>query len=518
MLIAAALLLLAIIAGSAGTLMQARRAQEQAREAEQERDAAMRMFGYARAGNELMGFLLQESSDTPLTPAMLLDRAAPLITRQFAHEPELQAYLQLTLAVQYSQAGQQQRADELLRDARAKRAAIKDSVLLAEIDCQLGSQRIGAGDAEEGRRLLDGAIAELRALPVPNGLLLASCLQARAEYNATLRNAPAALSDAREALSLLDPNDSVQLTQVIVAQATLGRALDADGQLFAASEQYQRALRLLAQTGRESSRMTMGLYNNLGVLFARSGQTLAALQTYERANAVAQGLGELQPVLAGNHAFSLADVGRGQEAVALLERAFSEALRQGDPRTAALLKVRGASAWCLIRDFARCGELLRSARRELPSVVPAGNSRFAMLDLEEARLELARGNRAAARDLLLRSLETFQRASSPSPYEILALALLARVEVERGELDSARSRIDQAVAKARSALAGFSHSQWLGQALVAQALLEHARGEQAEALRSMQAALAELESAAGASAPAAAEARQLLAQWRRGKA
>jgi serine/threonine-protein kinase len=510
---AGVLLLLAIIAGVTGTLVQAQRARAQAQEAKLERDSAVRMYGYARAGNELMGFLLQESADTPLTPASLLDRAAPLVTKQFAHDPELQAYLQLTLSVQYSQAGQNDRAEELLISARANRKSIHDSVLLAEIDCQLGSLQIMGGAAAEGQRLLDAAIAELRRESVPNNILLASCLQARAEYNATLRNPKAALSDAREALSLLDAVSSAERTQVIVAQATLGRALDADGQLFAASAQYQRALKALAQMGRENSRMTMGLYNNLGVLLARSGQTLAAFQTYERANAVAQGLGQLQPVLAGNYAFSLADLGRGKEAAALLERAFAEAQQQGDPRTATLLKVRGASAWCVMGDFEQCSKLLKSARTELPSILPPGNTRFAMLDLEEARMELARGDRDRARNYLQSSLEIFQQATSPNPYEILALALLARVEVERGALDNARGHIDQAVAKARGALAGFEHSQWLGQALLSQALLERARGEHPKALASLQSALAEFDGAAGPTGPATIEARKLIAKW-----
>jgi serine/threonine-protein kinase len=513
---AGVLLLLAIIAGVTGTLVQAQRAQAQAQEAKLERDSAVRMYGYARAGNELMSFLLQESADTPLTPASLLDRAGPLVTKQFAHDPELQAYLQLTLSVQYSQAGQNDRAMELLTSARANRKSIHDSVLLAEIDCQLGSLQIMGGAAAEGQRLLDAAIADLRRESVPNNILLASCLQARAEYHATLRNSKAALSDAREALSLLDATSSAERTQVIVAQATLGRALDTDGQLFAASAQYQRALKALAQMGRENSSMTMGLYNNLGVLLARSGQTLAALQTYERANVVAQGLGQLQPVLAGNYAFSLADLGRGKEAAALLERAFAEARQQGDPRTASLLKVRGAGAWCVMGDFKRCSELLKSARAELPSILPPGNNRFAMLDLEEARLELARGDRNRARNLLQSSLEIFQRASAQNPYEILALALLARVEVERGALDNARGHIDQAVGKARGALAGFEHSQWLGQALLSQALLERGRGEQDKALASLQSALAEFDGAAGPTAPATIEARGLLAQWQAG--
>jgi hypothetical protein len=92
-----------------------------------------------------------------------------------------------------------------------------------------------------------------------------------------------------------------------------------------------------------------------------------------------------------------------------------------------------------------------------------------------------------------------------------ALTLLARTELQLGDLDAAQAHATQAVAQTRDALGGFAHSEWLGSALVAEGMVQQAHGQAAAAQASWQAALVELQATMGDSAPATAEARQLLA-------
>lgn len=94
---------------------------------------------------------------------------------------------------------------------------------------------------------------------------------------------------------------------------------------------------------------------------------------------------------------------------------------------------------------------------------------------------------------------------------IRALTLLARTEQRLGELDAAQSHAQRAVRQARDTKAGFAHSEWLGSALVAQGLVQHARGQPAEAQTSWREALIELLDTVGEWAPATAEVRRLLA-------
>jgi hypothetical protein len=93
----------------------------------------------------------------------------------------------------------------------------------------------------------------------------------------------------------------------------------------------------------------------------------------------------------------------------------------------------------------------------------------------------------------------------------MPLILFARAEQQLGDLPSARRHAEQAVAGARSAMAGFEHSRLLGSALVAQGIVQRASGELAAARASWTDALVELRATAGDGAPPTEEARRLLA-------
>ena len=69
------------------------------------------------------------------------------------------------------------------------------------------------------------------------------------------------------------------------------------------------------------------------------------------------------------------------------------------------------------------------------------------------------------------------------------------------------------MAQARRLATGFAHSEWLGSALLAQAIVQRGRGEAAAAQASARAALAELQATAGDAAPTTTEARRLLAAF-----
>ena len=102
-------------------------------------------------------------------------------------------------------------------------------------------------------------------------------------------------------------------------------------------------------------------------------------------------------------------------------------------------------------------------------------------------------------------------ATDSNSIAIRALALLARTEQRLGELDAAQSHAQRAVRQARHTKIGFAHSEWLGSALVAQGIVQHARGERTEAQASWREALIELRDTVGEWAPATAELRSLMA-------
>jgi len=244
-------------------------------------------------------------------------------------------------------------------------------------------------------------------------------------------------------------------------------------------------------------------------MLGRSGQRVSAVETYRRALELAPGLGDLPPALEGNYALGLIELGRAYEAMPLIEHAAAKARAKGDNYTAYGLLAHGARAWCLTHDLERCRELLTSAHSELVSLVPAGHSMFGTLELGQAQLALAMGNLAQAHAGLKRALAIFDSAGEARRSGI-TLALLARTELQLGDIDAALEHATQAVDRARDDLSGFAHSEWLGSALVARGLVQQARHDAGAARDSWRAALVELAPSVGETAPAFVEVRQLL--------
>ena len=195
----------------------------------------------------------------------------------------------------------------------------------------------------------------------------------------------------------------------------------------------------------------------------------------------------------------------------LIERARAQAAASGNKLLTSIISLQGASAWCATRDLARCAELLDSAQTGFTSLLPAGHPRFANLKIAKAQLALARADPSQARIELKQAVTIFDAATEKNSLGIRALGMLSRTEQQLGDIDSAAAHAARAVAQAREAMAGFEHSQWLGGALVAQGMVQKARGQSAAAQASWRTALTELQITLGESAPATDEVRRLLA-------
>ena len=171
----------------------------------------------------------------------------------------------------------------------------------------------------------------------------------------------------------------------------------------------------------------------------------------------------------------------------------------------------GAPAWCETNDLARCASLLATARAKLTATLPPGHSMFGAIELLAARLALAERQPDTARERLLHAVALFDAASDKTPLRIDALALLAREESAAGSTAEAARHAALAVTQAREAAQGLACSEWLGQALVAEALTQRAQGQADRAQATLRAALEQLRKAAGDEAPASREAAALLA-------
>ena len=503
----AALVLLAVSAGLVGTITQAQRA-------ERERDNALHQLAYAESGSEFISFLLEESADKPFRTPELLARGEVLVEQQFADDPAQRAHLQRLLGGLHAQANDTDKAMALLR--RAQEAARRDTdlSLQTDIECQIAAQHSTAGAFDLARRMFDAALARLRTLSSSDPGSLAGCLFQSSEAHNYRGEPAAALADAQAALDLLGTPRPGQRTLAIQLRTALADSQGNLGRSADAVDAYRWALAELDAMGRGRTQLAVALYNNLGRLLSIAGQPLQAAQAYEQALTVERGFGGAAPeaTLLGNYAKMLTELGRPREAMPLIEQALAEAEAKGNQHfLVPAIALQGAPAWCAVEDLARCAELLASARAGLSVALPAGHPRLGTLETVQAQLALQRADPSQARVALERAVAIFDAATDSNRAGIRALTLLARTEQQLGALDAAEAHAARAVAQARAALAGFPHSEWLGSALVAQGLVEQARGQPAAAQAAWRAAQVELQATAGAAAPASAEVARLLA-------
>ncbi|MEO5883806.1 MAG: serine/threonine-protein kinase [Caldimonas sp.] len=510
-----ALALAAILAGLVGTFTQALRAEDQAAQAQVERDNALRDLAFAGAANNLVSFLVSQGNATPLTAAQLLARSEQLADRQFAEDPLSRGRLQLMIGTEYGNVQEYEKSKAVLLRAQASARSASSPELLSNTDCMLAALY---GDQNEPKRalaLFGEAIDRLRAQPVPDSSALAACLQMRADLHAQSGRSQAMLDDGLAALAALGrpmPHQRVIANSIgmVIAEA-YGRL----GKTALAIAAYEHSLAELAGMGRQQTARTVVRYNNFSRMLFAAGQPLRAEEMAARGLAISRALGSatdsgLDAIVEANRAHALVELGRFDEAKVLTEHALASAEARKDTRWAGIFALYGAPAWCETGDLARCRALLAIARERLAATLPPSHSMFAALELAAARLSLREQQPEAAHDRLQRAIALFEAAPNKSPLRIEAHALLAREEARRGNADEAARHAALAVAQAREAAEGLAASEWLGTALVAQGLAERAQGRGERARESLGVAVEQLRRSAGDEAPVTREALALL--------
>jgi eukaryotic-like serine/threonine-protein kinase len=509
-----ALTLVAIVAGLVGTITQARRAEQQAAQAQVERDNAFRDLAYAGAANDLVSFLVSQGNATPLTASQLLGRAEQLAEKQFADDPASRGRLQQMIGIEYGNVLESEKSKAVLLRAQASARSASSPDLLSNVDCLIAATYGDQNETERALALFGAAIERLRAQAAPDNSVLAACLHMRADLQAQTGHPQAMLDDAQAALAALGtplPHQRVMANSIrIVVAEAYGRL----GKTAAAIDAYERSLADLASMGRQQTARTVLRYNNFSRMLFAAGQPLRSEDMAARGLSISRGLAgnnELDAILEGNRAHALVELGRFEEAKALTELALASATERKDARWTGMFALYGAPAWCRTGDLTRCASLLATAREKLTATLPPGHSMFGALELLAARLALAERQPDAARERLLHAVALFDAASDKTPLRIDALTLLAREESAAGDTAGAARHAALAVAQAREAAQGLASSEWLGQALLAEGVAQRAQGQGDRAQATLRAALEQLRRSAGDDAPATREATALLA-------
>jgi tetratricopeptide (TPR) repeat protein len=512
---AGVLTVLAIVAGLVGTVTQARRAEQQAERAQHERDRALHELTYAEAANEFVSFLLGEGAAKPFTTVELLARADQLVEKQFATDAGLRARLQMTIGNVYSDAADLNSARAILTRAQASAGSANDIALSAMIDCTLASASIDTGNLDLAGSLFSKAISALRSSAEPDNAALAKCLIFRGQLEGVQGDGKAALASGQEALRWLGVPRPGQRTLAVAAHTTLAEGYGRLGELALSIKEYETAMRELEGMGREHTAEASITMSNLAVKYSSAGQFVQAAASYHRALDIAtevEGKADVNPITEANYATSLFDNGRNQEALPHFERAYAASRRLDQKLWAAYIQVMGAPSLCEASDLSRCAQWIAEARDSLNTMLPAGHGTFGVLEVDAARLEMARGLPGEARVHLQHALTTFSANTDRRPSEVVALTLLARCEQQLGDDAAARQAADQALSVAQRLRTGFAHTAWIGSAMLAQAIVLDAQRDTAAARAVLLQAQAHLDAAAGPTAPATREAHALLAR------
>jgi tetratricopeptide (TPR) repeat protein len=344
--------------------------------------------------------------------------------------------------------------------------------------------------------------------------VLAACLHMRADLNGQLGQPQAMLADAQAALAQLGTPRPDQRVMANSLRVSVAEAYGRLGQTAQAVAAYESSLADMENMGRQNTARAAIRYNNFSRMLYLAGQARRAQQMAARGLEILRGIGEnrqLQAVIEANHARALIELGGFAEAKALTEHALALADDSKDLRLAGRVAMYGAPAWCATAEIARCAGLLDAARRHFQASLPAGHVGFAELDLAAAQLSLAQAQPAAAREQLQRAVAAFDAARESSPLRARALALLARTESQLGEPAEAAKHAEMALQQARQGAKDFASSAWLGDALIAVAQVQQARGDAAQAGASLREAATQLKGAVGDEAPAARQVQTLLA-------
>jgi len=505
---AAALVGVAIAAGVVGTLTQARRAEQQARQAQLERDNALRDLQFANAARDVLTFLLGQGRARPMTSVELLAGAERLTEQQFATDALTRGRLQMLLAIEYGNLLEFEKSRTVLQRAHASALAGGNVDLIANVECLLASTLGDQNRPDEAQALFDQAVARIRLGTGETSGVMAACLQMRADLHAQRGKPQEMLADAQAALAQLgaprpDQRVLANSLQILVAEAysRLGRTAEA-------VTAYERSIADLESLGRQNTTRTAIRYNNYSRILYVGGQPRRAAEVAARGLEIVRSGGEantLNAIIEANQARALVELGRHDEAKALTEHALELALQRKDQRWAGTIALYGAPAWCASGALDRCAGLLDTAREHLGKTLPAGHANFGALELAAAQLALARQQPGEARDALRRADTIFAAAVEKSPLRVRALAWLARTELQLGDADTAARQADAALAAARSAAEGFAHSAWLGEALAAHGRVLQARGD-AAAAAVLRDAAAHYAATLGEAAPATREA------------
>lgn len=501
----AAFVLLALLAGLAGTVWQARAAAR-------ERDLAMAQLKRAEEINAFNGFLLAGAvpGRGPVTVHDILARAEKLVGQRFATDEATAVELLTSIGNIYGTREEEADARRILKRAYEASQRVDDPAVRAGAACNWARLVSADGDSVAGLRLVDAALARLTA-EARFGNVAVACLAIKSNIASDGGLVAPAVESARQAVARVERDPSAVLPEYRAdALQALAVALTVQGDTAEANRLFARVLGLLGQLGRgETVDAGIVLHNwatNLALTNPRE-----ALELHRRMIEIFQGEEPDAVPMPGwlNYGIQLNRLARYAEARQAHERVRAQARGQENVIMAAM-SAQGVARACRELGDLRCArEALEESERLLRSF-PDQHRFRADLMREQGLLAAADGDLAGARRLLSRAVVIHESVSEKHASHVETLLALAGVELRAGAAAAAEEHARAALAVAEGLRGGTPQSAWVGLSDLAIGRLLELRHDTASARHMFEEALEQMAPTLGDAHPAVTEARHRL--------
>lgn len=499
----AGLLALAVVAGTAGTVWQATKAQR-------ERDHALNL---ARRNASLVEFfdsmLTQAAQDRrPITVPELIERSRTLATRAGSGMPDTDAAVLMMLATISASMGDSAAAEKLLADASVRLQRDRnagDPALRATLICLQAFVASRRGSLGEARLHM----AQALPLAADDPAARAECLLYRAMVAQNFNDAQGALADAQAAVALMRQSGMASPLTEAAALGHVAYGHYLSGHTVQADATYAQTIERFRALGRGDTPIVVTILNNWGIASFAAGDIPRAYAAYNEAIGIAQRLApERAPpyYLQRNRAIAELDLARHDAAMADLERARATAEADGNAMDVAGAQLGMALVLLERGEVGPAKALAAQVRERLGAALPADSMPAVTLLQLDARAALLEGRWADARERFSAVVDFFDRRGMQVAPVVSALRHRAEAHLREGTPDAAAADLKRALALARRLQGDKPYSSHTGRTLAALQRLQSARGQGDEARRSATQAAEHLGRALGTGHPETKEA------------
>ncbi len=330
----ASLALLAVIAGLAGTLIQARTAGRQ-------RDFAYRQLNRVEYVNQFNHFLLTDAAPSGklITVDELLERAEDIVEREnYQKNPAEHVELLVSIGMQYWDREEYNKAPPILQRAYQLSRPLQDHSARAQASCALARalirQSLKESQSEQAEALVQEGLSELPDEPqfAPDRIFCLLSGSIVADWGGTSHEAVARAQSAERVLDQsVFASDYARLKVLML----LGVVAQGPGYSRESLDAYQRASALITSLGYDRTRTAADLFAGWGFSLLNAGRTVEAENVLHRALDIsreAQLEGETDQLLLYANERALRELGRFKEAAEYADRAYAKAQgREGQP-------------------------------------------------------------------------------------------------------------------------------------------------------------------------------------------